>query len=258
MAAVEKPQELKSQYEEDGFLFSPPLIPDDLVERVVPRMDAVLAGQYATGMKPHAVRFSSQDPAGKLRRIDQPHLCDNLIRRVVTHPDMGEWIAGVLGAKWLQVWAAQMLVKPPTGEATGSVGWHQDKSYWPYWEGEVFTVWLAIANVTEHSGPLRYVRGSHHWGLIHGDPERHDIALQRQEINVPPSAKWEEVPVILPPGAFAVQHGYTLHGSGPNFNSEPRRSFLLHMRTERSRPTADNYYTEHLDNPLYAPVIYKA
>jgi ectoine hydroxylase-related dioxygenase (phytanoyl-CoA dioxygenase family) len=172
---------------------------------------------------------------------------------------MGEWIAGLLGAKWLQVWATQLLVKPAGGKEAGSVGWHQDQAYWPYWQGEVFTVWIAVANVTENAGPLRYVRGSHRWGLLEGtDSDRIDIAAQRQGIDIPAQSDWEETRVILPPGAFAVQHGCLLHGSGPNYSDEPRRSFLVHMRTERSHPTAENYYTEHLDNPLYAPVIYKA
>lgn len=257
MVAIKKPVELRSEYEAKGFVFSPPVIPAEIVGRVVPRMDAVLEGRYETGMKPHAVRFSADDPPEKLRRIEQPHLCDSVIRRVLTNPAMGEWIAQLLDAKWVQVWATQLLVKPAGGKESGCVGWHQDQAYWPYWQGEVFTVWLAIGNVTENAGPLHYVPGSHRWGLLQGtDAGRCDIAVQQQHLEVPQEETWEEVPVILPPGAFAVQHGYLLHGSGPNYSHEPRRSFLLHMRTERSRPTAVNYYTEHLDNPLYAPVIF--
>jgi ectoine hydroxylase-related dioxygenase (phytanoyl-CoA dioxygenase family) len=259
MVAIKKSADLRAQYAEDGFVFSPPIVPSELIERVVPRMDAVLEGRYETGMKPHAVRFGPNDPPEKLRRIDQAHLCDSLIRRVVTYPEMGEWIAGLLDARWIQVWATQLLVKPAGGKEAGSVGWHQDLAYWPYWQGEVFTVWIAVSNVTEKSGPLRYVRGSHKWGLLQGtDSMRCDIALQQQDIALQSHGAWEETPVVLPPGAFSVQHGLLLHGSGPNYSDEPRRSLLVHMRTERSRPTADNYYTEHLDNPLYAPVIYKA
>jgi ectoine hydroxylase-related dioxygenase (phytanoyl-CoA dioxygenase family) len=139
------------------------------------------------------------------------------------------------------------------------VGWHQDKHYWRYWEGEVFTVWIAVSNVTEQSGAMRFVRGSSRWGYLEGSNFfQHDIASGRRALRVPDGAAWEEVPAVLPPGAFSIHHALTLHASGPNLEDTPRRSFAVHMRTEKSRPVADDYYVRHLDDPLIAPVLYRA
>lgn len=255
------PAGLAARYEADGFVLAPPIIPAALVNAVVPRMDAVVAGTYETGNPPHALHFGPDDPPEKLKKIDDAHLCDRTIYAVVTHPALGRWAAAVTGASRIQVWATQLLVKPPSAQGAalgGTVGWHQDKQYWPFWEGEAFTAWVAISNVRAASGAMRFVRGSHRWGLLDqgdffGDPE-----AQRAGIAAPEGQPWEEVIAELAPGAVSFHHRLTFHASGPNCETTPRRSFAIHMRTEKSRPIAENYYTTRLDDPVYRPVIYEA
>jgi hypothetical protein len=253
--------DLKSHFQEKGYCLSPPLIPQDLLDRVVPRMDAVIGGEYETGVPPYALHFTPEDPPGKLRKIDQPHLCDRTIQEVVCHPALGEFAAGLLDAEWVQVWAVQLLVKPGGGDPAGRVGWHQDKNYWRYWKGEVFTCWVAVSDVTADSGPMRYVPGSNHWGYLEGGNfYGGDDDLQRGKITLPEGVEWKEEPAILPPGAAAFHHKHTFHASGPNTSVQPRRSFAIHMRTHRSEPNPVegelHYYISNLEDPIECPVIY--
>ena len=76
--------------------------------------------------------------------------------------------------------------------------------------------------ITADHGPLMFVRGSHRW------PRR--------------------------PGFSG-----TLHGSGPNRTDQPRRSFAIHLRTERSGPVGGERkgLTCFIDDPDYCPVIYR-
>ena len=251
------------QFERDGFCLAPPLIPTDLVERAIPRMDAVIAGEYETGVPPHAVHFSPSDGPDKLKKVDQPNLCDRTLLEFVSHPALGEWVAQLMGAEWIQAWAIQLLVKPPGGGKGGVVGWHQDKHYWPYWEGEVFTAWVAVSEVTAEMGPMRFIRGSHQWGFLEGgDFFGSDCADQLERMKAPAGEKWEEVPALLEPGAASLHHKLTLHASGPNLSDRPRRSFAIHLRTEKSKPVRgsdyDNYYIDDLDDPVKAPVLFGA
>ena len=254
------------QYQRDGFFLAPPVIPQELIERVIPRMDAVIAGEYETGRGPHARHFPDDAPPEKLRKIDQPHLCDRTIREVIAHPELGRWAAEITGARRIQAWAVQLLVKPPGGTKAGTVGIHQDRQYWSYWNDpqHVFTAWLAISDVRIESGPMIFARGSHRWGFLNqGDFFGEDVDAQRAEIAIPEGAVWEEVPAILPPGAVSFHHALTFHGSRPNMSDTPRRSFAVHLRTEGAHPVTPSgsdpdYYITRLNDEYEAPVLYEA
>lgn len=251
---------VKSRYTRDGFCATPSVLPADLIRRVLPRMDAVINGEYETGVAPHAVHFSPNDAPDKIRKVDQPHLCDNIIREAVTHPEIGRWAAALTGAKMVQAFAVQLLVKPPGGRDVGHVGWHQDKQYWPYWKGVdgLLTAWIALSEVTMNAGCVRFVPGSHRWGLCEGsDFFEIDHETHRRRIRVPEGKIWEEVPLPLPLGAMSFHHCLTFHASGANFEPFPRRSFAIHLRTEQAQVAEKYYYTEHLDDPAHAPILYE-
>lgn len=263
MPKVAMPPDARDLYLRDGYYFSPPIIPADLIDRVSARMDAVMDGVYETGEPPRRSWNPGDDPK-RIRKIDQAHLSDRTIYELASHPAIGHWAAGLLGAKRVQLWASQMLYKPPAGSSggvTGNVGWHQDKQYWRYMEGELFTAWVAVSDVTGASGPMRFLRGSHRWGLLDsGDFFGHDHEAQRKDIPVPEGESWEEVEAVLPPGAVSFHDRHTYHASGPNVSGAPRRSFAFHLRTENARPVEGrtDYYVQHLDDPAYCPVLYEA
>ncbi|MEM7534629.1 MAG: phytanoyl-CoA dioxygenase family protein [Chloroflexota bacterium] len=257
-----------AQYQRDGFfIVAEPIIPTDLIARTVERMDAVMAGEYETGIAPKSRHWNPGDDERAIRKIDLPHLSDRTILELFCYPTIGEWAARVTGAEVIQLWAAQMLYKPPSGNvlgnALGNVGWHQDKLYWPYWSGEVFTVWIALNDVSEENGAMRFVRRSHTWGGVidGGDFFSGDHEAQREAIAMPSGEQWEEVAAELPAGGVSFHHGQTFHGSGPNVTTWPRRSFALHIRTEKSSPlpgVEDGGYASRLDEPDVCPILYQA
>lgn len=260
------PPDAGDRYRRDGFYFSPPIVPPDLIERVTARMDAVMDGEYETGEPPRRSWNPGDDPRC-IRKIDQAHLSDRTIYELASHPAIGHWAAALLGAKRVQLWASQMLYKPPVGSdgpdggVTGNVGWHQDKQYWKYLEGELFTAWVAVSDVKGTSGPMWFLRGSHRWGLLDsGDFFGHDHEAQQKAIPVPEGESWEEACAVLPPGAVSFHDRHTYHASGPNVSDAPRRSFAFHLRTENARPVEGrtDYYVQHLDDPAYCPVLYEA
>ncbi len=257
--AVQIPSNAGERYRRDGFYLTPPIIPADLIERVSASMDTVMAGEYETGEPPRRSWNPGDDPK-RIRKIDQAHLSNRTIYELASHPEIGRWAAALLGAKRVQLWASQMLYKPPGGEVTGNVGWHQDKQYWRYMDGELFTAWVAVSDVTEQSGPMRFLRGSHRWGLLDsGDFFGHDHEAQQKDIPVPEGESWEEVAAILSPGAVSFHDRHTYHASGPNVSNAPRRSFAFHLRTENTRPVEGrtDYYVQHLEDPAYCPVLFE-
>ncbi len=290
MQKVPIPVNAGDRYRRDGFYLAPPILPADLIERVTASMDRVMFGDYETGEPPRRSWNPGDDPK-RIRKIDQSHLSDRTIYELASHPEIGRWAASLLGASRIQLWASQMLYKPPVGPGdsagpgspassgnsvgpgnsggpegsgggvSGNVGWHQDKQYWKYLDGELFTAWVAVSDVTAESGPMRFLRGSHRWGLLDsGDFFGHDHEAQRKDIPVPEGEAWDEVEAVLPSGAVSFHDRHTYHASGPNVSDAPRRSFAFHLRTENARPVEGrtDYYVQHLDDPAYCPVLYEA
>ena len=249
-----------------------PLLPADLVQRASEGMDALRRGEYETGHPPCPSPWKPGDDPNRLCKIEQPQFANTAIRELVSHPALGQIAATITGATMVQAWWVQLLYKPASSADSHdhrnrstspgtSIGWHQDRSYWGQWEpgSELFTAWVALSDVQEDCGPMRFVRGSHHWGLLgQGDFFEQDITGQRSTITVPAGEQWEEVPSLLPPGGASFHHSLTLHGSGPNHSDSPRRSFAIHLRTQNSRPVGDKRQgvTEFIDDTTRCPVLY--
>ena len=181
----------------------------------------------------------------------------------MTCPQVGREVAATTGSRRVQVWASQLLIKPPGSEAAGNVGWHQDRQYWRMWQRDegLFTAWIALSDVGAASGPMLFVRGSHRWGFLdRGNFFARDQHRLRQEIAVPAGESWEEVPALMPLGGLSVHHCLTYHGSNANLSDSARWSLAVHLRDERAVPVPGDqgYYTAHLDDPRICPVMYEA
>lgn len=259
------PDTAAAPFERDGFYIAPPLLPPELLARVRPRIDAVYAGEYETGTPPVGNPVGCKEPPIALVKIDNAHRSDRTIHEFVSHPAIGRWAAALTGAKIVQVFAVQMLIKPPGSHGNGNVGWHQDYEYWEgALQGELFTAWVAISDVTLESGPMRFVRGSHQWGLLKaGDffGKNLDAIKQRIQEKSGPNA-WDEVPAIMLPGGVSFHHRLNVHGSGPNVAAGPRVSFAIHLRTEKSGlrdgvKWQDVGYLNDINDPVGSPVIYR-
>jgi hypothetical protein len=253
----------------DGFLILPSVIPQDLLTRVRARIAAVCAGEYESGTPPNSRNippFAGQPPG--LAKIDNSHLSDRTILELVSHPAIGRIAAAITGASFVQVFATQLLIKPQASGASerSSVGWHQDQEYWDgALQGELFTAWVAISDVTAASGPMHFVRGSHRWGLLNaGDFFSDNLDALKQRIREKQGGgAWDEVAGVLPPGGVSFHHRLTVHGSGPNRGTGPRVSFAIHLRTEKSglRPGKtwqEAGYLNDFADPVGSPVSFSS
>jgi ectoine hydroxylase-related dioxygenase (phytanoyl-CoA dioxygenase family) len=260
--------ELHADFRNKGFSLHPPILSRDLISSAVPHIEKVMMGLYETGIAPIQRNWNPGDDPHKLRKIDQAHRCDETIGQLVSRSEIGRLAAQVMDAQWIQLWATQLLFKPPGGENAANVGWHQDIQYWKEsWEGEVFTAWLAITDVPLNRGPVRFIPGSHRWGQLENTSFwETDLSSQHAGIHIPPGEEWREVPGILKSGGISFHHNATLHGSGPNLDDKPRIGLALHLRTERSTPKRDtkafpdykSSYMPYLEDPIRCPVLWNA
>jgi ectoine hydroxylase-related dioxygenase (phytanoyl-CoA dioxygenase family) len=133
----------------------------------------------------------------------------------------------LLGNKPVRFWHDQLFYKP--AKKGGVVAWHQDYSYWTRTKPIAhLTCWCALDDATVENGCLQYIPGSHKWGLlpkpvIAGELEGiKDFLTEEQK-------KSFDNPHFAPvkAGEAIFHHALTLHGSGENKSSQPRRAFVI-------------------------------
>lgn len=258
--------DLTRQFASDGFaLVDQPIFPAELLDRAVEGMDMIRRGEYDTGEPPLGGVWKPGDDENLLCKIELPQKANHAIRELVSHPALGEYAAQVTGAEMVQVWWTQLLYKPPAVDSSSQahIGWHQDQGYWQIWgnmEG-LFTAWVALSDVGADSGPMKFVPRSNHWGRLTGDFYGQDDEEVKNGLGVPAGESWSEVPALLPCGGVSFHHSYTLHGSGLNTSSGPRRSLAIHMRTEKpfvveKSALGEGGLASHLDDEDCNPVIF--
>ncbi len=255
----------RDAYSAYGFtIHSDPLLPPEIVKGAFKGMDDLLKRDYDRGHLPEKPGWNPGDKIDALVKIEQPQIASKSVLDLVGHPAIGEAAAEVTDADWIQVFWVQMLIKPSRQPANGvrvNVGWHQDRNYWQIWEegSELLTAWVALSDVEEDCGPMRFVPGSHQWGLLEGSDFRgQDIDAVRDGLRLPADARWEESPALMQAGGLSLHSCYTLHGSGPNTSGRPRRSFAIHLRTQNSNPVNNQRegVTRYIDDETICPVIY--
>lgn len=249
-------------FETDGFWITDSGVIDtrrlDAARRAV--VD-VLAGRFETGEPPSA--FPPHQP-GSLRKIDNAHFASRALYDLLMSPGLAALIHAVTGSSFVQVFNTQLLVKPSTGASTANVGWHQDKQYWPFWDRPdgLFTAWVALTDVDEAAGPMRFVTGSHHWGLLNqGNFFGQDADALRASIETPPGSEWREVPATMSAGGVSLHHSLVYHASGVNVSGRDRISVAIHMRNElpgllRVEERPMYFRSIWLDDQERCPVLY--
>ena len=136
---------------------------------------------------------------------------------LIRHPVILEHVTHILGPD-LMVWSASIFDKAANSEKI--VSWHQDLTYWGLDSADELTVWVALSPVTEASGCMFFVPGSHKQQAVpHVDTFAENNLLSRgQEIAVD-VADGDGVAVELRPGQASIHHGHLFHSSGPNTTS---------------------------------------
>jgi len=121
------------------------------------------------------------------------------------------------------------ICKPAHGEGS-AIGWHQDLSYVPDLvdPDRQVNIWLALQDVTESSGCMRYIAEQGSGGLLahrrRGDrTEAH--ALVAHDVDATAARSFP-----LAAGMVTIHRMTTLHGSGPNVTDAPRLAWVLHFR----------------------------
>lgn len=249
------------QFDSDGFLLLPSVLSSSQVGSLQDRILPLFRGDFSTGIYPDEWHWREGLSLPHVtREICNAWKSDPTIASLATSEVMGALAAHVMrweaGSRLAQecVWhkppAAAVSAQSSAPVAGSAVGFHLDSEYisdqFTPRRNNSLTIWVALDDVSQHTGTLQYIRGSHNWrkedeapaslavSQIHAPSDAaHLSPLQAAASAAGVSAsalKALQHSVTLPAGSLALHHQDLWHGSGPNFSTAiPRRAIALHL-----------------------------
>lgn len=117
----------------------------------------------------------------------------------------------------------QYFNKPPgVGKPTPA---HQDGYYFMLDSNEAITMWLAVEDIDEETGCVRYIKGSHADGLRpHGQTET--LGFSQGLLDFGPRDSEREIAFPAKPGDLLVHHALTIHRADANRSTTRSRKAL--------------------------------
>jgi ectoine hydroxylase-related dioxygenase (phytanoyl-CoA dioxygenase family) len=116
--------------------------------------------------------------------------------------------------------------------------WHQDEAYWdPAFDYRSFSAWIPLQEATLVNGCMWFVPGSHKLEVLQHHSIGHDPRVHGLEVEGADTSAAVACPI--PAGSATFHLSRTLHYTGPNQSSGPRRAYILGAGT-RATPRNDD------------------
>ena len=140
---------------------------------------------------------------------------------------LGRIACELLGTEEVILFQDNVIEKPAQHHV--KVSWHQDFSYWPLSHPMGVTLWVALSTVTEDSGCLYFIPGTHLSGERQATDFMPDTGQPRAPELEPMELRSEHqaVPIPLALGEVVAHHPLTWHMSPGNFTAQPRCGWSL-------------------------------
>jgi len=222
-------------FERNGFVKGGPVLDERQMEALREGLEAIRRNENPrTGELYEVDEDYRREPDTNVFHILGAWLIDDGFHDVLWHPAITRKAAQLLGVERLRFWHDQVFYKPP--RHPGVVTWHQDYSYWTRTvPAGHLTCWIALDDSTEENGCLRYVPGSHRWGLLPSISLTKDMDAVKEFLTPEQAAAFEPVPMVVKAGECTFHHSHTVHGSYGNRSDRPRRALVLNFMRPETR-----------------------
>ncbi len=134
----------------------------------------------------------------------------------------------LLGSSRVRLHFDHAIFKP--ARTGGRTAWHQDVAFDPGHDCAVATMWLALVDVDEQNGCMRFIPGSH----LEGIQPHHSFGNHGLESEAVLESRAISCP--LPAGGLTVHMQRTLHGSGCNLGDDIRAAWILKFLDDDRTP----------------------
>jgi hypothetical protein len=178
-----------------------------------------------------AVEIEVFDPQKQNYTKDPAYRAQHVIHRENTLADeftavtrsarMASIISQLIDAPEVQLFRTSLFEKVPQAAGGSTTTLHQDYPYIPVDRSGSATIWIALGDLPEEMGTLRFVEGSHRLGSLGRDRTFRTDYDRITELAERDS--WSTTPgLTLQAGDATVHHDLTVHGADPNRSDTTR------------------------------------
>jgi ectoine hydroxylase-related dioxygenase (phytanoyl-CoA dioxygenase family) len=163
-------------------------------------------------------------------------------RRVVFEPRFARAAAQLLGVRAVRLYHDQALFKPP---GAGRTLWHQDRYYWPLDTDATVTMWLALVDIDDDMGLMRFASGSHRAGGAYRaiDDDAHPDESRLRIWSAPP----------MRAGDATFHAGGTLHSAGANHSGRTREVLTVIYYADSAHVAEPANQNQRVDLEVFLP-----
>ena len=206
----------------DGFAVMPGAITGDRLRLMRERTDRLTdaaaipeSARALTDLEPDLL-----DGRPVVQRVRKPYEADPFFMELARAPELLDLVRPLIGDH-IRLHHGKINVKAP--RVGSPLEWHQDWAFIPHTNPSLAIVSILIDDCAQHSGPLQFLPGSH-VGPLH--PHHHDGVFVGA---ITPSALdlSDARAVTGAAGTVVVHHPMTVHGSGFNLGTGPRRMLFF-------------------------------
>ena len=213
---------LLEAFKADGFVAVSGFLSGEVLSGLVEQVENFV--QYIVPTLPvEHVYYENKDDPRTLKQVQRMGDHDKWFHKLFVDSPFRRFAERVLGGPVVPK-NMQYFNKPPmVGRPTPA---HQDGYYFMLDPCEALTMWLALDEVDDENGCVRYVRGSHHNGMREHARTK-TLGFSQGIVDFPRSADVaDEVPCPASPGDLLAHDALTIHYAEGNQSKERTRRAL--------------------------------
>lgn len=216
------PKLLKEDYQRDGYVVVRGFLAPEEVARVNDALKRVIAEKIPSMAANHVV-YEDKNDKSTLKLMQDLHVYEPFFDQLLFKSRFTE-IAEILLDDHALGKTVEYFNKPPLiGKPTPT---HQDGYYFMLQPPEAVTMWLALEDVDEENGCVRYVKGSHLKPMRpHGRTQTQGFSQGITDYGNDDD-RANEVAVPARPGDLLIHHAMTIHRADGNKSSTRSRKAL--------------------------------
>jgi phytanoyl-CoA hydroxylase len=242
-------QQVLTNFQQDGYAQLPAFLDNSTIKEVEQQLQRFIATTVPS-LPTDQVFFENKQDQNTLKQIQHLELHDNWFHKLFTDSPFRQLAETLLGGGCVPM-NLQYFNKPP--KASKPTPPHQDGYYFMITPCEAVTMWLALDNVDEENGCIRYLGGSHRLGLLpHARTKTLGFSQGIDDYFRHCDTRSEE-PIHASAGDLLAHHAMTVHRADANESSTRQRraiGFIYYSTKAKQDIAAHSAYQERLKREM--------